>query len=57
MTLKDLAINGKDLMQMGMKPGPEIGQILAKLLDLVIESPELNTRDELIHLVENGLLR
>ena len=55
MTIKDLAINGKDLIQMGMKPGPEIGQILSKLLDLVIESPELNTREELIQVVENGL--
>ncbi len=55
MTVKDLAINGRDLISMGMKPGPEIGEILSKLLDLVIESPELNTRDELIQVVENGL--
>lgn len=45
----DLAINGKDLMsELGMKPGPAIGRILAKLLDLVIEDPARNTREELL---------
>jgi hypothetical protein len=39
---KDLAINGRDLIQMGMQPGPEMGQVLQKLLDAVIENPELN---------------
>lgn len=56
MTIKDLAIDGRDLIALGMKPGPEMGQILSKLLDLVIESPELNTREDLLQLVQNGLL-
>ena len=55
MTVKDLAINGRDLIALGMKPGPELGETLNKLLDLVIENPELNDRDELLRVVENGL--
>ena len=37
LTLKDLALNGRDLIELGVKPGPQIGNILAKLLDVVIE--------------------
>jgi tRNA nucleotidyltransferase (CCA-adding enzyme) len=45
----DLAIGGKDLMSsLGMKPGPAIGRILARLLDIVLEDPARNTRDVLL---------
>lgn len=47
-TLKDLAVNGNDLRQMGISPGPEMGQILHHLLDVVVEHPELNTKEELL---------
>jgi tRNA nucleotidyltransferase (CCA-adding enzyme) len=46
--IKDLAIDGKDLMDMGVKQGQEIGKILNALLELVIEEPERNTREYLI---------
>jgi tRNA nucleotidyltransferase (CCA-adding enzyme) len=46
-----LAINGHDLIQMGMKPGPEIGRILNDLTERVIEEPELNDRDTLLGMV------
>ena len=29
LTLKDLALNGRDLIELGVKPGPQIGNILA----------------------------
>lgn len=49
MDVTDLAINGHDLMtELGLKPGPQIGKILQQLLELVLENPELNTRDELV---------
>lgn len=48
--LKDLAIKGGDLIRLGMKEGPEIGQMLFKLLDKVLENPELNNKDDLIKL-------
>lgn len=46
-SLKDLAINGSDLIGMGMKPGKEIGVILGQLLEAVLEEPELNTKEKL----------
>ena len=52
-SLKTLAVTGKDLMrEIGMQPGPEIGLILKKLLDLVIEDPSLNEREILIKAAE-----
>ena len=45
----DLAIGGKDLMSaLGMKPGPAIGRILARLVDEVLEDPAGNTREALL---------
>jgi hypothetical protein len=46
--LKDLAINGGDLLQHGYAPGPKLGAKLAELLELVLDDPSLNTRDELL---------
>ncbi|MCC6899402.1 MAG: HD domain-containing protein [Polyangiaceae bacterium] len=49
MTARDLAVNGHDLMtELGIRPGPELGKVLAALLDEVIETPELNQRDTLL---------
>jgi tRNA nucleotidyltransferase (CCA-adding enzyme) len=50
-TIKDLAINGHDLMEAGIKPGPQMGEILRGLLDKVIEQPELNNKETLLGLV------
>ena len=47
--LKELKINGSDLIKLGMKPGREIGMILNRLLNEVIENPELNQTDILLH--------
>lgn len=49
--LSQLAINGNDLIQMGMKPGPEIGATLKRLTDAVIDDPSLNSRDILLGMV------
>lgn len=46
--LKDLAITGKELIEAGMKPGREIGEKLEELLEIVLEKPELNTREALL---------
>ncbi len=35
--LKDLKVSGKQLLAIGFKEGPQIGQVLAKLLQLVID--------------------
>ena len=46
--LRDLAIDGDDLREVGITPGPELGKILASLLAQVIEDPRRNTRDRLL---------
>lgn len=47
-SLKTLAITGSDLIESGMKPGKEIGVILNKLLEIVIENPEYNEKETLL---------
>ena len=49
-SLKTLAITGSDLIADGMKPGKEIGEVLSKLLEAVIEHPEYNTKETLLDL-------
>ncbi len=53
-SLKDLAINGKDLIELGCKEGKELGKILKKLLEIIIDRPELNKKKILVKLlIEN----
>ena len=40
LSLKDLAVTGRDLIAAGMEPGPELGRVLEELLALVIDHPE-----------------
>ncbi len=47
-SLRDLAINGGDLIAAGFAPGKELGEVLNRLLLLVIEEPEMNTREALL---------
>jgi tRNA nucleotidyltransferase (CCA-adding enzyme) len=47
-SFKDLAINGKDLIELGYKEGKEIGQMLKELLNLVLEKPALNQKKILL---------
>ncbi len=46
--IKDLAINGNDLMDIGYKQGTELGQILNILLNAVLINPKLNKKDKLL---------
>lgn len=48
LSLKDLAVTGKDLIEAGIRPGPELGKTLNELLELVIEHPEYNTKESLL---------
>lgn len=47
-SLKTLAVSGSDLIAAGMKPGRELGAVLQKLLELVLEEPSRNTRERLL---------
>lgn len=44
----DLAVDGDDLRQAGIAPGPKLGKILTALLELVLDDPALNTRERLL---------
>ena len=46
-----LAISGEDLVaELGILPGPEIGRLLARLLEAAIDDPSLNEREQLLEL-------
>jgi len=51
-SLKTLAVTGSDLIEAGMKPGKEIGEVLQKLLEEVLEEPALNTKEQLLKRAE-----
>jgi tRNA nucleotidyltransferase domain 2 putative len=45
----DLAIDGKDVMRiLGIAPSREIGVILERLLERVLDDPSLNEREKLV---------
>jgi len=50
-SLKELAVDGNDLIAMGIKPGKEIKELLNHLLERVIEKPELNDKETLLRLL------
>lgn len=50
--LKDLAVNGKDIMSLGIS-GKAVGETLDKLLNLVIDERLENNKDELLNYVKN----
>lgn len=52
LTLKDLAVDGRDVIAAGVKPGPEVGQVLEGLLERVLDSKAPNRRDVLLKLIE-----
>ncbi|HEV8246213.1 MAG TPA: HD domain-containing protein [Polyangiaceae bacterium] len=49
LNIKELAIGGNDLMrELGLKPGPKLGEILRALLEEVVEDPSRNEREWLL---------
>lgn len=50
-TLKDLAVNGRDLMAEGVAKGPLLGQTLSRLLDMVMDGKIPNEKEALIQFV------
>ncbi len=47
-SLKDLAVTGRDLIDAGIAPGPRMGDILAGFLELVVDDPACNTKEYLL---------
>jgi tRNA nucleotidyltransferase/poly(A) polymerase len=46
--IADLAVDGSDLLAAGFREGPEVGRVLALLLDEVVADPSLNDRTYLL---------
>jgi tRNA nucleotidyltransferase (CCA-adding enzyme) len=51
--IKDLEINGKDLIAMGVPQGQRIGEVLSTIFDSVVENPELNQRETLLNMAKS----
>ena len=47
-SLKDLAVTGRDLIDAGMQAGPKLGEVLDEMLKDVIEEPEHNNKEYLL---------
>ena len=53
--ISDLAIDGKTVMDiMGLDPGPEVGKLLRKLLEYVMDHPESNSEEKLIDILRGA---
>lgn len=50
-SIKSLAVNGDDLIALGIKPGKKIKELLNILLEKVIEEPQLNDKEALLNLL------
>jgi tRNA nucleotidyltransferase (CCA-adding enzyme) len=50
--IRDLAISGRDLIDLGLTSGPNVGRWLKACLDLVMKDPDKNTRDALLAYVK-----
>ena len=50
-SLKDLAVNGQDVIAAGVAPGPEVGRVLEKLLEQVLNGEVQNKQDALLKLI------
>lgn len=54
-TLRGLAVTGRDLMELGMKPGRQLGEMLSELLEIVIDDPSLNKKELLCDYVKDRI--
>lgn len=50
--MKELAISGKDILDLEIKDGKKIKELLEKSLDIVLKNPELNQKNYLLKLIE-----
>ncbi|NLJ40737.1 MAG: hypothetical protein GX352_03895 [Clostridiales bacterium] len=54
--LKDLAINGHDLIELGIPQGKGVGRLLKKLLDMVLSGELENTKPVLLEQAKKSLI-
>ena len=46
--LRDLAVKGDELIAAGVRPGPDVGEVLKRLLGEVLDDPDKNTKEYLL---------
>lgn len=51
-SLKTLAITGKDILAAGIKAGPKVGEIMNSLLEEVLDDPSKNDREYLLSRIQ-----
>ena len=49
---ENLGSSGKDLINAGHPAGPELGDLLERLLDCELKDPSLNTKEKLLETAE-----
>ena len=54
LSLKELAVTGEDLLEAGLPKGPELGEKLQELLELVLEEKLPNEKEALLTFVRSG---
>ncbi len=53
MSVSELALSGRDLLEEGVPPGARVGEVLSELLAAVLANPDFNTRENLLSLVSD----
>ena len=53
--LKDLEITGGDILSLGGRPGPEVGELLNAALEEVLNEPDKNNKAYLLDFVKNRI--
>jgi len=55
LSIKDLAVTGSDLIVLGYSPGKLLGLTLNELVEMVLNNPELNTKEQLLKIADEKL--
>ena len=53
LSIADLAVNGNDLMALGISKGKMVGQTLSYLMETVLDDPAQNTAQQLLAIARN----
>ncbi len=51
--MSEMALKGRDLIELGISPGVQMGNILKSLFEMVLEDPSLNDREKLTKIVKD----
>lgn len=53
LSIKDLAVNGRDLIAVGIPPSEKLGAVLKELFQCVLDDPAMNTKEKLLSVAKN----